>query len=141
MSYTYSRKKPKSPKKAVELLGRELRRYRGGLIPSSEKAGEEHPLHFAVRQVEAYKLKRRPCSCSQIRSLVYPIALYWYSLLDWSRRKDRQAAIHMRNRLLDMLELLLDSITSDKCRVDPFHHGDILYLTRDKYGWNRKKTT
>ena len=103
--YHYSRQKPRSFCKAIERLEYKLKRYRGGKIPSSKEPGKEHPLHFAVRMVEAYR-PRRGGSARQFGSLGSPMSLMWYSLLDQSRCGNREKAMRCRKRLLEMTKYI-----------------------------------
>jgi len=113
MTYYYSRRTPIDVDDAIEILAQELSRYRGGKILSSEDASKEHPLHFAVRQVESYRPFKCQCSRNkQVGSLPVPANIMWYSLLDHSRSGDRAKAKRCRKRLLEMLEYIRIRITN-----------------------------
>lgn len=126
MKYSYKRIKVRNPRKAVDLLEKELRAYRGGLITSSMDAGKEHPLHFAVRQVEAFRLRHRnSANDRQPGVLAYPVNIYWYALLSWSRQDNKKKALRCRDRILSMLNIVLDGVTGV---YPPFRYDNDTYV-------------
>ncbi|MFH1742558.1 MAG: hypothetical protein ABIH23_26435 [bacterium] len=92
-------------KTAVCRLLKALENYRGGLIPVTEVLGKEHPLHYAVRQVERFHPKKHSRR-KQYGSLKYPINMIWYSLLDHSRVKRKQEAMQCRDILISVFTRL-----------------------------------